>query len=132
MTLCQGMRSWLAEADTGKLDTLYAKDQAYEGKETMVHVEKRLYSLAVNPAISKFIVVLVRGSPVQFMLDTGAAVSLVRRDVWDRLGGASLFGLSPWRGRHLVGVEGSTVPLYGMTRLQLISTLQTRHFRLIL
>eukprot|EP00731_Ephydatia_muelleri_P015777 Em0009g201a len=51
------------------------------------------------------------------MLDTGAAVSLVRKDVWDRLGGASRFGLSPWRGRHLVGVEGSTVPVCGVTTL---------------
>ena len=54
--------------------------------------------------MSKFIVAIVKGSPVEFMLDTGAAVSLVRKDVWDRLGGASRFGLSPWRGRHLVGV----------------------------
>eukprot|EP00731_Ephydatia_muelleri_P000931 Em0001g931a len=28
-TLCQGLRGWLAEAEAGKLDTLYAKDQAY-------------------------------------------------------------------------------------------------------
>eukprot|EP00731_Ephydatia_muelleri_P034765 Em0075g18a len=82
-TLCQGLRGWLAEAEAGKLDTLYAKDQAYG----------------------------------EFMLDTGAAVSLVRKDVWDRLGGASRFGLSPWRGRHLVGVEGSTVPVCGVTTL---------------
>ena len=83
----------------------------------MVHVNKSLYSLAVNPAMSKFIVAIVKGSPVEFMLDTGAAVSLVRKDVWDRLGGASRFGLSPWRGRHLVGVEGSTVPVCGVTTL---------------
>ena len=46
----RGLRGWLAEAEAGKLDTLYAKDQAYGGKETMVHVNKSLYSLAVNPA----------------------------------------------------------------------------------
>ena len=83
----------------------------------MVRVKKSLYSLAVNPAMLKFIVAIVKGSPVEFMLDTGAAVSLVRKDVWDRLGGASTFGLSPWRGRHLVGVEGSTVPVCGVTTL---------------
>ncbi|KAL5496176.1 hypothetical protein EMCRGX_G012414 [Ephydatia muelleri] len=33
------------------------------------------------------------------------------------IGGASTFGLSPWRGRHLVGVEGSTVPVCGVTTL---------------
>ena len=74
-THCQGLRGWLAEAEAGKLDTLYAKDQAYEG---MVHVEQ---SFAVNTAMSKFIVVIVKGSSVEFMLDTGAAVSLVRKDV---------------------------------------------------
>ena len=83
----------------------------------MVHVKKSLYSLTVNPAMSKFIAAIVKGSPVEFMLDTGAVVSLVRKDVWDRLGGASRFGLSHWRGRHLVGVEGSTVPVCGVTTL---------------
>ena len=83
----------------------------------MVQVKQSLYSLAVNPAMSKFIVAIVKGSPVEFMVDTGAAVSLIRKDVWDRLGGASTFGLSPWRGRHLVGVEGSTVPVCGVTTL---------------
>ena len=69
--------------------------------------------------MSKFIVAIVKGSPVEFKLDT--AVSLVRKDVWDRLGGAnaSTFGLSPWRGKHLVGVEGSTVPVCGVTTLDL-------------
>ena len=31
------------------------------------------------------------------MLDTGAAVSFVRKDVWDSLKSGSTFG---WRGRH--------------------------------
>ena len=44
-------------------------------------VRKQWSSLAVNPAMSKFIVAIVKGSPVEFMLDTGAAVSLVRKDV---------------------------------------------------
>ena len=86
-------------------------------RKQLSRLKKSLYSLAVNPAMSKFIVAIVKGSPVEFMLDTGAAVSLVREDVWDRLGGASAFGLSPWRGRHLVGVEGSTVPVCGVTTL---------------
>ena len=45
-------------------------------------------------------------------------MSLVRKDVWDRLGGVGSFGLSTWRGNYLVGVEGSKVPVFGVTTIQ--------------
>ena len=62
----------------------------------------------------KFIVVIVCGLPVQLILDTGVAISLVRKDVWDRLGGAGSFGLSTWRGNYLIG---SKVPVFGVTTI---------------
>ena len=77
-----------------------------------------MYSMAVNPTLSHYVTAIVRDLPIQLMLDTGAAVSLVRKDVWDRLGGAGIFGLEPWAGRHLVGVVGSTVPVHGATTLE--------------
>lgn len=85
----------------------------------MVQLQRDLYSMAVNPTLSHYVTAIVHKLPIQLMLDTGAAVSLVRRDVWDRLGGAGTFGLAPWTGRHLVGVEGSTVPVHGATTLEI-------------
>ena len=65
--------------------------------------------------MSCYVAAIVHELPIQLMLATGAAVSLVRKNVWDRLGGAGIFGLEPWTGRHLVGVESSTVPVHDAT-----------------
>ncbi len=46
------------------------------------------------------------------MLDTGAAVTLVRKDLWDEIS-ASGTSLTPWTGRQLVGVEGSPIRVHG-------------------
>ena len=114
----RGCASGEQRRQTGKLDTLDAKDQACEGKQ-VVQLERDLYSMAVNPTLSHYVTAIVRDLLIQLMLDTGAAVSLVRKDVWDRLGGAGIFGLEPWTGRHLVGVEGSTVPVHDATTLEI-------------
>ncbi|KAL5464025.1 hypothetical protein EMCRGX_G032982 [Ephydatia muelleri] len=47
--------------------------------------------------------------------DVGAAVSLLRKDKWQLLGGADKYKLEQWTGSQLVGVEGSPVPVYGAT-----------------
>ena len=51
------------------------------------------------------------------MLDTGAAVSLLRKDVWDNVG--SEHQLSPWTGPRLVGVEGTTLEVHGVATLEI-------------
>lgn len=49
------------------------------------------------------------------MVDTGAAVSLLGKDTWSLLGGTSKYTLQQWSGSRLVGVEGSPVPVHGVT-----------------
>ncbi|KAL5468942.1 hypothetical protein EMCRGX_G030102 [Ephydatia muelleri] len=45
---------------------------------------------------------------VDFVIDTGAAVSLVRRDVWEQIvKGDCALVLEQWAGRRLVGVNGA-------------------------
>ena len=51
------------------------------------------------------------------MLDTGAAVSLIRKDVWDNVGSEHL--LSPWTGPRLVGVEGTPLEVHGVATLEI-------------
>ncbi len=55
---------------------------------------------------------VVRGTPVSFVLDTGATVSLFRKDTWDRTKSAGEV-LKPWTGKRLVGVEGTALQVYG-------------------
>ena len=69
-------------------------------------------SLADNPTLST---THIQGVPLCLMVDTGAAVSLLRKDKWQLLGGADKYKLEQWTGSQLVGVEGSPVPVYGAT-----------------
>ena len=66
-------------------------------------------------------------STLNFIVDTGAAVTLIRNDVWRRL--ASNQELSPWQGPRLVGVDGSPVESQGSVTVPITigdTTFQTR------
>ena len=64
----------------GKLDTLGAKSWAREG-ETKAHQEIEIATLCTPVATHK-VRGEVEGKPVSFVLDTGAAVTLLRKDIW--------------------------------------------------
>ena len=49
---------------------------------------------------------------VSLLLDTGAAVSLLRKDKWDLMASADA-PLNPWEGPRLTGVEGSPLTVFG-------------------
>ena len=49
---------------------------------------------------------------VSLLLDTGAAVSLLRKDKWDLISSPDI-SLSPWNGPRLTGVEGSPLTVFG-------------------
>ena len=72
--------------------------------------------LTVNPAVAYHIKGLVDLYPVDFMLDTGAAVSLLNAELWDRVKGScsELIGLHK---PELVGVGGAPIRVRGTTRL---------------
>ena len=50
------------------------------------------------------------GINVSFMLDTGASVSLLRANVWEKNSSDEV--LLQWNGSRLVGVEGSSVEIF--------------------
>eukprot|EP00731_Ephydatia_muelleri_P010068 Em0005g654a len=58
---------------------------------------------------------VVHDLALQLMVDTGAAVSLLRREQWSRLGGAEKLKMEQWDGGRLVGVEGSPVEVNDVT-----------------
>jgi len=68
----------------------------------------------VNPANAYH--VIGETPSVKFMIDTGAAVSLIREDVWTRITEGNV-ALSPWEGCQLVGAEGSKIEIRGVTTL---------------
>ena len=47
----------------------------------------------------------VCGISVSFLLVTGASVTLLRKDTWERVSAVNRNSLSSWSGHHLVGVD---------------------------
>ena len=94
-------------------------ERATEGDQLQFQNQGRFTTslLAVNPVCAYHVVGSIRGVDVCFMLDTGAAVSLLRKDVWDNVG--SEHRLSPWTGPRLVGVEGTPLEVHGVATLEI-------------
>ena len=74
--------------------------------------------LPVSPSAAYQISASILGQPATFILDTGAAVTLLHKKAWDRVKPPSAI-LSPWTGRKLVSVEGTSIMVLGSTKLPL-------------
>lgn len=66
---------------------------------------------------------LVNGVPASILVDTGAATTILSKNMWDRAGGqgVQLHGISD---RRLVGVQGTPLHLHGGGRIKLGLPLQ--------
>ena len=60
----------------------------------------------------------VDGTPTAFILDTGAAVTLLHQDLWDR-GKRPQSTLEPWNGPKLVGANGTPMRVHGTAMVNL-------------
>ena len=79
-------------------------DQVSEGETKAISIFPISYGYKLPSMIS--------GVPVTMLLDTGAAVSLLRRDVWIKVS-AQLSDLQPWSGATLVSAGGGPLTIYG-------------------
>ena len=66
---------------TGKLETPCAKSQAQEGGKLMAQQAPVTISV-VTPTGGYRVDGKINQIPISFLLDTGAAVTLIRKDVW--------------------------------------------------
>ena len=64
----------------------------------------------VNNISSYFVVGKVLETPVSFLVDTGAGVSLLRGDIWDRVMPENN-GMDKEAAYHLVGVDGIPIKI---------------------
>ena len=111
-------RSELLPAPTpgsaGKLDTPGTVDQVSGGDDSEVH-----HTVDISPITGGYrLPGTLNGVEVTLLLDTGAAVTLVRQDVWSQLvTGPST--LKPWSGATLVSAGGTPLSVHGCARLGL-------------
>ena len=85
----------------------------------MVQLDSTSTCSLVNAACSHFVSAIVMETQLKFMVDTGAAVSLLSSKVWCALGGEKVLQLSLWGGKQIVGVVGSPLMVLGVWTLDL-------------
>ena len=104
-----------------KLLALPVSSQADDGldSETLVNnFDSTILLWAIDPANAYHVTGVVNNMSVRFMIDTGAAVSLIRKDVWEKLVPKGGVQMEAWT-KNLVGVEGSPLSVLGATSLNI-------------
>ena len=107
---------------SGKLPSLSGKSLPHGGRRPVKAQDDKLTvpSLAVNSGVSYRIRGVIGAVGVDFVIDTGAAVSLVRRDVWEQIvKGDCTLVLEQWAGRRLVGVNGAPLSVSGCKKVDI-------------
>ena len=75
----------------------------------MTQTQGTLQISPVNPSVIYHICVQIHGHICSFLVNIGAAVTLIKRATWARckLAGQSPADLIPWNQQCLLGVDGS-------------------------
>lgn len=69
----------------------------------------------------------MNGTPTSLLVDTGAAVTLLRKDEWDKISRVPSTELCPWGKRQLFRFDGTQLRVYGSAEVRL--TLGDTDFR---
>ena len=89
--------------------------QVQEGSINKTHLP---YNISlITPTGGYGVEGLVDGTPLSLLVDTGAAVTLVRRETWDEI--YPILGdnkLEPWMERKLMAVDGTPLRVFGCAK----------------
>ena len=118
-TLCTELPS-KPSFSTGKLDTLGAGSRAPEGQQSKAHLVKHTVSVSPTAPLGGYrLDGMVNGVQISFLVDTGAVVTLLRKDTWERISAADPQELSPWSELQLVGVGGTSLSVHGSASVKI-------------
>ena len=115
-----------------KLAALGVCGQTHEGDKLANNPDHPLYIYPITPAGCCCMLGEVGGEPISFLLDTGAAVTLIGSDVWRQINTKQPTKLQPWLDRRLVGVDGSPLEVHSQVHVAVVpqgKTLETEALR---
>ena len=79
--------------------------------------------IAISSGSSYFLPVTINRRKVDFLIDTGSAYSILRKDIWEQISDNYDLHPSP---RQLVGVNGNNLDLQGICKVPIV--IQGKHF----
>ncbi len=101
-------------AASGKLDTLGTTGQVYEVEAIMAHT----IISPTSPTGGYRLNATINGTQASFLVDTGATVTLLQEDVWER-SNVTRKKLEHWSKSRLVGVDGTPLHAHGSAQVAL-------------
>ena len=102
----EGYQSHEVQKPPSLSPTLSAADQADEGDSSIKVHDSALPFFSVSPATTYRVAGTLNSTPASFIVDTGAAVTLISRELWEKAKSPRA-ELEPWTGVELVGANGT-------------------------
>ena len=104
----------------GKLSTSSPMDQPLEVEPREVHIPERfVYTSSVSPTSGFRLSGVVNGISISLLVDTGAAVTLLRLDTWEQVAAKDPVALELWPAVRLLSAGGVPLTVHGCARITL-------------
>ena len=119
-----GPATWHVTAPTPllpsrKLDTSGTEDRVQDGDPLMVQPSMHMDIAPVMPTGGYRLPAKIDSVDVRMLLDTGAAVTLLRHDIWLQIASRSPRSLKPWPMAVLVSAGGNPLTINGCADITL-------------
>ena len=106
--------------EAGKLEPSGAMDPPPEGESQEVQNSQTIiHTSPVSPTSGFHLPGSINGMEVSLLVDTGAAVTLLRLDTWERVVGKSPVVLEPWNAVKLLSAGGAPLTVHGRAHVVL-------------
>ena len=104
------------QSATGKLATLAAGSRVCKGINNVQQTQTDIFVSPISSTVAYKISTLINNLPVSFVLDTGAAVTILHRETWEKIKMPKR-QLTTWTGQNLIGVEGTPLQVLGCSEI---------------